>query len=431
VRTAAPAAIYVTAPPEDSADTPVPSTLSAARSAESALRRARLISIPPDAGSREVWVARALLVALGKDLALASAAMSNERGWALAAIWLRAHRVGTLFAIGIEHASAGSWRRLIDLVDKAGLDVWMLSETGRLSRGQRELMTASPIETCAAAAFTRWATSKQPDLRQRAAEEQARLVAARFPAVPTVELPYFRDHCGRLLSSTEFEIVDHAYVSAFTRTAHWLGARDREELLEDHVGAFLADLVRDARGIHEQLTRLRGAQAAFWRKRWLLKIRPDALASAYALDHSRADGVADVALLNGYVSPRTAAIAAIALRTRLPPRRLAQLNADQVSSDCRQIDLGDTVAALTNARPLVSAHRLDGQDRGHDASGALFCTTDGHRMRHQSIQALLRRTAVETGIPLTQAWSAPVDREHPFWMHRRGVSLQPLPASVL
>lgn len=383
------------------------------------------VTVAPDTRDNADWLAWAILEQLGKDPDL-TRGVNGKDSWSLAELWLEANETLALLVIGVERLTVRLWRKLAELSHKQDLVVWLIPQFLRLTRGQRELLAhpQSPITTISDGRFLDWAREASS---HRPPKPRAKPVTPfLFPAVPADEQPFFRDTCRRLLSSEDFAVVDDAYRHAFTHTMHWL-RRPPAPLLEEHAGAYLADLVRNARGLHDQLTRLRGAQAAFWRHRWLLKIRPDTLAAAYRVTPHGIDRDAAIALLNAYASPRTAALGALALRTQLPPARIALINADQLTQDCRVLHLGDEEPVRTDTeRVLLYAQLLDTYGHNQRAAGPLFRGPDLQRMRPHTIQQILRRTATETGLPLTQTWTPPTDRQHAFWMHRRGLTLQPL-----
>jgi hypothetical protein len=75
-------------------------------------------------------------------------------------------------------------------------------------------------------------------------------------------------------------------------------------------------------------------------------------------------------MLNGFVAPRMAALALLALRTRLPPARLAVLNADQLTNDCSTWDLGgETISFELDESILLRAQLLDAERNGHPPPG--------------------------------------------------------------
>ena len=131
----------------------------------------------------------------------------------------------------------------------------LINQTHTLVKAQRQLLEPAgggPISIVDHETFSTWA---EDQLQWPTADPAGPATSqpAMFPAVPPDEVPFFRETCRRLLSSDDFAIVDDAYVEGFDRTHAWL-EDPPAPLLEEHTGAFLADLVRHAGGIHEQLT---------------------------------------------------------------------------------------------------------------------------------------------------------------------------------
>jgi len=255
----------------------------------------------------------------------------------------------------------------------------------------------------------------------------------RFPDVPDDEIPYFRAACRDALSKPDFRIVDAAYRKAFDSAYRWLQARP--DVNEDVAGAFLASQLRWVPDVNEQLTRLRGAQVAFLRHWWLLKIDPEALAAAHGVDplvDLADDAVYD--RLRKYAHPKTSALAALSIATRLPPGRLSMLNADQVfierptslSASYNLIDLGDETRSIPAAGLFLRAYHLDRYLRDQPADGPLFTTSTGQRLTAAGVQQQLRAVTRDIGLPLVAGWSASPVRQHTHWMHRRGLTLQAL-----
>lgn len=100
--------------------------------------------------------------------------------------------------------------------------------------------------------------------------DDARTEKRRFPAVPDDEIPFFRAACRDVLSKPDFCVVDKAFRKSFDSASRWL--QDRHDLSEEQVGAFLAGELGWRTDVNGQLTRLRGAQVAFLRHWWLLKV---------------------------------------------------------------------------------------------------------------------------------------------------------------
>ena len=382
-----------------------------------------VVNAPPDSGSNISWLAWGILKQLGKEHDLHGGTAAGHESWALAEIWLRAHRTSALIVLGAEALSGRLWRMLARLTTSCELTVVLVNATHTLLQSQRRLLhRAGPFERIDPTAFSAWA---ELQLHERPAEQAVTpMPFKRFPSVPADEVPFFRERCRQLLSDQDFTIVDDVYLEAFWEARAWLADR-AEPLVEEDVGEFLARLIRTAADLHEKLTRLRGAQAGFWRNEWHLKVRVNALVAAHSTEPVDVDAQQAVRTLNGYVAPQIAALGVLALRTRLPPARLARFNCDQLANDCRELDLdGETLVLSGEESALLRAQVLSMKCQGHPADGPLFCRVDGTRMPPNALQQRLRRAAKETGLQLTQAWSPPVHLEHGYWMRRRGLSIQ-------
>ncbi|MCA1701422.1 MAG: hypothetical protein LC790_21990, partial [Actinobacteria bacterium] len=224
------------------------------------------------------------------------------------------------------------------------------------------------------AVFHAWAERFETACDQAAPD---RTVAApadkrRFPAVPDDEIPYFRAACRDALTKPNFRIVDAAYRKAFDSAHRWLQARP--DVTEDEAGKFLASQIRWVPDVNEQLTCLRGAQVAFLRHWWLLKVDPEGIAAAHG-----ADPLVDLAddavyhRLRQYAHPKTSALAALSIATRLPPGRLSMLNADPVFTK-RSTSLWPSYNEWKPWRrqlALPGSHRLEGEAAAVHPMGVL------------------------------------------------------------
>jgi hypothetical protein len=382
-----------------------------------------VVNAPPDSGSNISWLAWGILRQLGKEHDLHGGTAAGHESWALAEIWLRAQRTSALIVLGAEALSGRLWRMLARLTTSCEITVLLVNSTHTLAQSQRRLLHhAGPFERTDPTAFSAWA---QLQLHEHPAElEVTPRPFKRFPSVPADEVPFFRERCRQLLSDQDFMTVDDAYLEAFRDARAWLADRT-EPLLEEDVGEFLARLIRTAGDLDEKLTRLRGAQAGFWRDEWHLKVRVNGLVAAHSTEPVDLDMRQAVRTLNGYVAPQIAALGVLALRTRLHPARLATFNSNQLVRDCRELDLdGETLVFSVEESALLRAQVLSMKRQGHPADGPLFCRVDGSRMPPNALQQSLRRAAKESGLQLTQAWLPPVHLEHGYWMRRRGLSIQ-------
>lgn len=289
------------------------------------------VEIPPGEPRPLGALALAILQRVGKDLDREKQ-INQHDAWRLARVWMDAEQIEALIIIGADQLAVSTWKELVDVCRQVPTPSVILiqHQTGR-DAAQHELLNGERAFTSVPpATFHDWGArfiaacehALTPDADAARAEKR------RFPAVPGDEIPYFRAACRDALSKPDFRVVDDAYRRSFDSTFRWLQAR--QDLDEDQAGAFLADQLRWRRDVNEQLTRLRGAQVAFLRHWWLLKVDVEALVAAYRVDMPLDidDDVYD--RLRAYIQPKTSALAAIAITTRLPPGRLAMLNADQV-----------------------------------------------------------------------------------------------------
>lgn len=384
-----------------------------------------VVNIAPDIGGSVLGVATSILARLGKDFDLHHGGDGANENLALADVWLRAHRTASLVMLGAESLSASMWRKLISQSAVAGRGLLLVSGTGSLALEHRRLLNArsTTVARMDREMLQQWAAELLDGAPARASSPPVSPASNPFPAVPRDDVPFFIETCHELLSPEDRSSVDAAYIQGFRDAHAWL-AGPLEPLLEEQVGAFLLGLVGDVADVHEQLTRIRGAQAGFWRKGWLLKVRVDALIAAHRTTPAATDRQHELRMLNGFVAPRVAALALLALRTRLPPARLAVLNADQLTNDCSTLDLGgENISFEPDDSILLRAQLLGAERKGHPPNGPLFCSGLGRRMSAGHLQQALRRAAVDSGLPLTQTWSPPLDRHHSHWMHRRGLSI--------
>jgi len=390
-----------------------------------------VVNVPPDIGKSVVRLATSILAQLGKDFDLHHSGHAKEN-WALAEVWLRAHGTTSLVVLGAQTLDVGLWRKLISPTTSSERSVVLVNSGSPLSREHRRLLEL-PGESIARIddeMLRDWADELLDGPNVRFRRPCADRECESFPAVPADDVPFFIETCHELLTADQYATVRDAYMEGFREADGWL-ACPRDGLLEEHVAAFLVGLVRDVADLHEQLTRLRGAQVGFWRNGWLLKISVDALIAAYRTEEGHFGRQRELRLLNGFVAPRIASVALLALRTRLSPARLAVLNADQLNDDCSTLDLGgERIHFEPEESALLRAQVLHSARRGHPANGPLFCTHAGARVAAGVLQQNLRRAAVDTGLPLTQTWSPPADRHHSHWMHRRGLSVQRLTGNV-
>jgi hypothetical protein len=390
------------------------------------------VEIPPRDSVPLGALALGILASLGKDLDREKQ-ITKRDAWRLARVWLNAEEIQALIIIGADQLDVATWRHLSDVCRQSPPpSVILIQHQTGLDRTQRELLDRERTFTSVPpATFRTWGRRFEAACEHASRTDDTRVCAAkaRFPSVPGDEIPYFRASCRATLSKPDFRVVDDTYRKGYDSTCRWLDIRD--QLNEDDVGRFLAASLRGT-DVNEQLTRLRGAQVAFLRHWWLLKVDIEALAAAHHVDSPIHIDAETHRQLRAYVQPKTSALAALAIVTGLPPGRLAMLNADQIYAGRRwqraydAIDLGDRKLAVPDASLFLQAHDVDRGLRDQPPDGPLFTTTAGERLTAAGVQQQLRRVTRDIGQPLVSSWSSAPAQQHGHWMRRRGLTLQPL-----
>lgn len=390
------------------------------------------VEIPPGESLPVGALALGILAALGKDLDREKQIKQRD-AWPLARVWLNAEEIQALIVIGADQLDVTTWRQLSDVCRQSPTpSVILIQHQTGLERTQRELLDRERTFTSAPpAAFHAWGARFDAALEHAASpdDELEPPRKARFPSVPDDEIPYFRAACRAALSKPDFRVVDDAYRKSYDSTCRWLARCD--QLSEDEVGGFLAAAMYWA-DVNEQLTRLRGAQVAFLRHWWLLKVDIDGLVAAHHVDAPTHIDAETHRLLRAYIQPKTSALAALAIVTGLPPGRLAMLSADQIyggrswNRSYNAIELGDHRLGVRDASLFLRAHDVDRGLRDQPPDGPLFTTSAGKRLTAAGVQQQLRRVTRDIGRPLVSSWSSPAAEQHGHWMRRRGLTLQPL-----
>lgn len=378
----------------------------------------------------------AILERLGKDIDR-ERNLSGRDAWRLARVWMNAEEIHALLVIGADRLDARTWSELADVGRQIPPPAVVLiqHDTGREQIRRKLLRSEKRFEPIASAQFHEWAERFLDACSGRSIATRRREASLVFPSVPHVDIPFFRSACRDVLSRDDFEIVDEAFRSAHGNATEWLVGR--HQITEDAAGAFLAGELRWAHDVNEQLTRLRGAQVAFLRRWWLLKVDLEALAAAHGVEPITDVDELARERLRTYVRPMMSALAALAVASKLPPGRLAMLNADQVYAarwsevpyhwdGYEMLNLGDRTIRLSGGMLFLRAHHVDRELRGQPHAGPLFTTGDGARLSETGVRQRLRRVSQDTGLRFISGWSPPIGRRHAFWMHRRGLSLQAL-----
>ncbi len=362
-----------------------------------------------------------MLTALGKRFDALRFERATRRAWELVEIWFQAEAVRHLFVLRSAHVKPALLRNITDMGLQHGAEVWHIGAGG--GGGDWPHSRWNPLTFRA-----RWSG---------AVAEETNEFDADFPEIPDDDFLTFRWSCWRLLDAPRFKRVDRCFCEAMDTTDEWLHPRirfDRGQTLgADEAAAQLQALLISAASPAEALTRLRGAQAAYFRAGWLLEFpasQDGKSAGIVPLGPSLDPTMAR--RLRRLCTPRSTAALALALATDLRADGMSRLNIADVHHDGAGIAIGDgdhqfTVPnyARSLLRALVIERRLAG---AVELDGLFIDPKTGERITTDRMTTMLRRLSGNTGIAVGLLGA---DRSQPtlsHWLSRRRLRVWPLKA---
>ncbi len=356
--------------------------------ADRAEGRAVLHPTPRSAASNDL--AADLLVSLGKRFDALGFERARSRAWELVEIWFRAEEVRHLFVLRAAQLSPPLRRRIRELGRSVGIEVWFL---GTVPTGR-----GTDVERWDGGKFqARWAV----------AVVSGEVDEAGFPEVPDDNFERFRATCRRVLDPISFERVDRAYCWSMDVTVEWLKQRaGGSGLVKAEAAGQLQALLVSSASAAEALTRLRGAQAAYFLAGWHVPFPP---AGCHSIDGIVPLGPTLDPLtarrLRRLCTPRSTAAMALVLATDLRSDGLSRMRVGDVNESGATIsaDDGHRSSVPHYARSLVRALLVERTRAGASDDDALFIRPGtGERFTPEQLQAALRTlnraTAVATGV---------------------------------
>lgn len=358
-----------------------------------------------------------MLTALGADLSRPGGARNENERWQRAIAWLAAYDPDDLVIVGADRVSWKAWRDLAEAAAFAEARLWLVMKTGAsLPRHADDwLRKWYPWQQLGANGERVLLAALQPRPRPQA-------IARSFPRVPAASFTLFRALAYEGLGPSEFELVDAAWSEALERTRSWIGEQDEGD--EQTVASFLRELVAGCAKHDEVITRLRGAQVAFFLADCLLLVNELQIAARA----EQAAGVVadeDVKVLREEQAARISSLAVLAALsghggTSLSRVRLADVAVDGASAAIA----GRTVQVPQLARPILRAQRLWLRIAGAKDDDAFLGTGPGHRPDDKKLQDALSQLSGETGLRLAGRYTRHVDESEHRWLRRYGVSVQ-------
>jgi hypothetical protein len=429
----------------------------------------RLVCHPaPDATSSASFAVD-LLLALGKRFDAVRIEHAVRRSWQLATIWMLAEQVSDLFVLRADRLAARRWQELLELARRCGLRLWFINHRPELRPSHHRVLAAITYQPLDLGQFTaRWQAALGTEWRSDHARADARAMesgmesglaaAGSFPDVPGDDFPLFRAACRGLLDQASFQQVERLYQHCYDAADSWLGAYlrsmpsmpgrsieefgaawdDRADLLRllrgsprppppvAEVCALLQQLTATSACAAETLVRLRGVQAAFFARGFLLSMQLGSGAQIGPADlRPQLDQVA-ADRLRELCTPSLPAAMTLALVTEMTPAQLRELNLADVAADAAAVRVdGEWFAIPAYARSLVRAHLLDRAGQGAGRTDPLFVAPRGQeRLGLLAMVGLLGTVSRRTAVTLPERpepWTSRAPTEQ--WLRRRGLAI--------
>lgn len=362
-------------------------------------------------------LANDLMTALGKDLSRASGARNQDERWQRATAWLAAYEPRELVVLGADRVGWKAWRDLTELAAFVGARLWLVMSHETQRREEKEFLT-------------KWrAWRVVGDEREFAALMGTPAVATApertrsFPRVPQASFLLFRALAYESLAKREFELVDAAWGDALASTRAWIGEQDVAE--EEAVAAFLRALIAPCASRDELVTRLRGAQVAFFLADCLLLINERQL-DARAEQAPSPISDEDVLILCKQQSARDASLALLGVLSGAGGTALAEVALSDVAYDgTAAVVAGRSLQVPPAAAVVLRAHRLWLLMAGaHEADERFFATSPGHRPSARGTQNVLSALTGQTGLRLAGRHTRHAPESDKRWAGRYGISVQ-------
>jgi hypothetical protein len=403
------------------------------------LERGRVVcELRPDQRNLD-WLAGDLLRSLGKRADLAGHGRNATRLWRRTKAWIIGEGINDLFVSRAYLAGPGQWKHLLDLQRETGTRLWLIVQRKQLSRSFRDVLEDAEFAQIDFDAFRRrWARRRKTSqlahsqgITTPTTREELPLMPASL-RVPLVEFPLFRAACRDLLPSDRFDRVDRTYREALASTRRWIAETTPTEA---SVACYLRGLIADAETLDDVLTRLRGAQVAFFLDWWLLKVDIDALAGARDEDSLSPLTPETVRLLRHYSSTTYPAVALLILAARPSLESLAAATLNDVAADGSVVRLPNEkpMRIPVYARGILATHIAYRQLQDGRRADPLFASrqlrANSKVLTHykpNGLRQVLNKVAYDTGLALTVRGGATRATEDVSWRRRYGISLQPI-----
>ena len=363
-------------------------------------------------------LARDVLQALGKRLELPES--PPQRGSSdLAGVWLVAEDIRHAYVLRAHLLDAAAVWQILEIAHEV-THVWLVLATQELppaigdaipnfiahqDRDRPPWAQRRPLDLPLRApeldvrAFHEISDERDP----RPAPAPATALTSPWPPVPEHdEFWTFRSSARVLLSDPDFDRIDDELHLGRMAARDWI--EQRSELLQARFGrtevdAFLTGLLAPVTSRAQALTRIRGAQCAFFLAGTLVEVPASALALSRRSGCAPLDGHA-VEILRGFAAPQMAAAGALALACQLPPDVICRLALMDLGRRAAHVAVGRARFSIPeHARSLVRAQHVARTQEGAGGFDPLFIEPrTSSAMSSGRMTGMLKRISRCTGL---------------------------------
>lgn len=293
-------------------------------------------------------VATDTMAALGKRRDLAGKGRNEHEDFKLAAAWLHAYDTRDLVLVDAQHLGSKVLGNVVRFATDAGVDLWLLHR--------------APTSDIFLRALTRHAsaTKSLEDVPAAHILDASAPTPTTFPVVPRHDVHQFRTAVESTLPDGQRETV----LAQFEASAH-LAHRAMADASASTatIRRLVEDLLLDAPGDDELITRIRGLQLAAWHHDVFISVDLDTLLNSEERPTLAAAAVDDA--LIAYRQPHRIITVALTRRGHSLDA-IAQLHAGHVIDNGRRLRIGDEIIevpravthALRVARSIATNERL-------------------------------------------------------------------------
>lgn len=377
------------------------------------------------------WLAGTMLQALGKTAKRAGHGRDAQLAWRRAIVWSESQQIEQLIVTRAQLLTPSDIEALLDLACLCDCELWLIAQGKRLPRLTGETLAMLPLKQWSWPQFRRhWRGHAASAPRRKPAQNPK----ARYQHLPDDEFATFLASTEELLPVKEAGRVEQDFYQAFEETDRWLAQQD--EIGNEDAAPFLLRLLGSRRYRPEMVVALRGAQAAFFDHRYLLKADLDRLLARRRQGFGPNRAAELGAAANTYASTTHAAASALSLIFHDPQLQVAaSLNVADVAEDGSIVTAeGADVDVPAPLRPLLRAQRLARILEGAQEGAPLFLSENKRnggkpiweRTTARGLQRLVRDLGRETGLPLIVCYSTSRQSAERKWVFDLGLSVQKL-----